>query len=114
MRSGAEDFLIKTAPKDELIAAIERALERDVRERNDRARRQELQARFARLTQREREVLMHVLRGRLNKQIAADLHIDERSVKRHRTSLISKIEVRSVAELARLAAEIDPPSPKGR
>jgi FixJ family two-component response regulator len=113
MRSGAEDFLTKTAPKQALLAAIERALARDARERSDRARRQELQARFERLTPREREVLTQVLRGRLNKQIAADLGIDERSVKRHRTSLMSKIEVRSVAELARLAAEAGAPSPKG-
>lgn len=114
MRSGAEDFLTKTAPKEALIAAIERALKRETRERNDRARWQELQARFERLTSREREVLTHVLRGRLNKQIAADLGIDERSVKRHRTSLMSKIEVASVAELARLAAEVDVQPPKGR
>jgi FixJ family two-component response regulator len=74
----------------------------------------DLQARFERLSPREREVLMHVLRGRLNKQIAADLGIDERSVKRHRTSHMAKIEVRSVAELARLAAEAGAQSPKGR
>ena len=114
MRGGAEDFLTKTAPKEALIASIERALKREARDRNHRARRQELQARFERLTSREREVLTHVLRGRLNKQIAADLGIDERSVKRHRTSLMSKIEVRSVAELARLAVEVDAQSPKGR
>jgi FixJ family two-component response regulator len=114
MRSGAEDFLTKTAPKEALIDAIERALRRDAHERRDRVRRHELQARFERLSPREREVLMHVLRGRLNKQIAADLGIDERSVKRHRTSLMAKLEVRSVAELARLAAEVSAPSPKGR
>lgn len=114
MRSGAEDFLTKTAPKEALLAAIERALERDTRERSDRARRHALRSRFERLTPREREVLMHVLRGRLNKQIAADLGIDERSVKRHRTSLMAKIEVGSVAELAQLAAEAGAQVPKGR
>lgn len=114
MRSGAEDFLTKTAPKEALLAAIERALQRDAHERSNRARRQALQARFDRLTPREREVLMHVLRGRLNKQIAADLRIDERSVKRHRTSLMSKLEVGSVAELARLAAEVNAQPPMGR
>jgi FixJ family two-component response regulator len=98
MRRGAEDFLTKTAPKKELIAAIDRALARDARER-------EMRSRFERLTPREREVLAHVLRGQLNKQIAADLGIDERSVKRHRTSLMAKLEVHSVAELALLAAE---------
>jgi FixJ family two-component response regulator len=98
MRRGAEDFLTKTAPKEELLAAIERALVRDARERERRSR-------FERLTPREREVLAHVLRGQLNKQIAAELGIDERSVKRHRTSLMGKVGVKSVAELARLATE---------
>ena len=114
MRHGAEDFLTKTAPKEALLAAIERALARDARERADRAHRRELQARFAKLTPREEEVLTHVLRGRLNKQIAADLGIDERSVKRHRTSLMAKLAVSTVAELAQLAAEARAPSRKGR
>ncbi len=114
MRGGAEDFLTKTAPKEALLAAIERALRRDARERGDRARRHALRSRFDRLTPREREVLTHVLRGRLNKQIAANLGIDERSVKRHRTSLMAKIEVGSVAELAQLAAEVGAQSHKAR
>ena len=114
MRHGAEDFLTKTAPKGALLAAIERALARDTRERAERARRRELDARFAKLTPREGEVLAHVLRGRLNKQIAADLGIDERSVKRHRTSFMAKLAVRTVAELAQLAAEARAPSRKGR
>lgn len=105
MRNGAEDFLTKTAPKEALLAAIERALARDDRERRERERLLALKTRFERLTPRENEVLAHVLRGELNKQIAADLGIDERSVKRHRTSLMKKIAVRSVAELAQLAGE---------
>jgi len=105
MRDGAEDFLVKTAPKDELLAAVERALDRDAAGRAERVRRSRLRERFARLTPRENEVLALVLRGRLNKQIAADLGINERSVKRHRTSLMGKLEVDSVAELAQLAFE---------
>jgi len=105
MRHGAEDFLSKTVPKEDLLAAIERALARDDRERRQRDRQLELKARFEKLTPRENEVLAHVLRGELNKQIAADLGIDERSVKRHRTSLMKKLTVRSVAELAQLAME---------
>jgi len=105
MRHGAEDFLTKHAPKEELLAAVQRALERDVRDRTERQRRHELRARFDQLTRREREVLSHVLRGQLNKQIAADLGIDERSVKRHRTSFMTKLQVQSVAELAQLAME---------
>lgn len=106
MRNGAEDFLSKTAPKEQLLAAIERALARDERERLDRARTRELSARFARLTPRETEVLAHVLRGKLNKQTAADLGIDERSVKRHRTSLMRKLEVRSVVDLTHIAIQV--------
>ena len=103
MRGGAEDFLAKTAPADKLLAAVERALERDARERGERARTAELLSRFDRLTPRERDVLARVLRGLLNKQIALELGISDRSVKRHRRSLMDKLEVDSVAELARLA-----------
>jgi len=105
MRDGAEDFLVKTAPKKELLAAVERALARDAVERTARERRRDLLQRFARLTPRENEVLTLVLRGGLNKQIAADLEINERSVKRHRASLRRKLGVESVAELAQLAFE---------
>lgn len=105
MRGGAEDFLVKTAPANQLIAAIERALARDGAEREARARRAALKARFDRLTTRERQVLRHVVRGRLNKQIAAELDISERSVKRHRTHLMRKLEADSVAELVRLVGE---------
>lgn len=109
MRYGAEDFLTKRSPTEDLLAAVKRALERDTRERGARARGRELSARFDTLTPREREVLAHVLRGCLNKQIAADLEIDERSVKRHRTSLMGKLRVVSVAELVQLAGEANQP-----
>jgi FixJ family two-component response regulator len=105
MRRGAEDFLTKTAPRDQLLGAIERALARDALERRTRTHRHELRARIAALTPREREVLSHVLRGERNKQIAADLGVDERSVKRHRTSLMAKLRVTSVTALTRLAVE---------
>jgi FixJ family two-component response regulator len=105
MRHGAEDFLAKLAPQEELLAAVQRALRRDAMERAQRVRKSELQTRFTTLTPRDREVLTHVLRGQLNKQIAADLGIDERSVKRHRTSLMAKLAVQSVAELSHLAHE---------
>jgi FixJ family two-component response regulator len=107
MRSGAEDFLIKTGPKEDLLSAIERALLRDIEERKNRMHQHALSMRFAKLTPREKEVLTHVLHGRLNKQIAADLGIDERSVKRHRTHLMNKLEISSVAELGQLAAKAE-------
>ena len=105
MRRGAEDFLTKRAPKADLLAAVQRALDRNARETELRNRRRELRARFDKLTPRDREVLVHVLSGQLNKQIASDLGINERSVKRHRTSVMSKLEVSSVAELSHLAHE---------
>jgi two-component system response regulator FixJ len=105
MRDGAEDFLEKRAPKEQLLGAVQRALARDAREREARARQRELRARFDALTKREVEVLGHVVRGRLNKQIAGDLGIHERTVKLHRTAITTKLGVQSVAELTRLTDE---------
>ena len=98
MRGGAVDFLEKHAEKDVLLAAVRRALERD------RAQ-AELRQRFAKLSQRELEVLRHVVRGRMNKQIAADLGIHERTVKLHRAAVCAMVGVRSAAELTALARE---------
>jgi len=105
MRSGAEDFLTKRAPKEELLAAIERALKRDAQERRERDRVRELRRRFDELSQREKEVLGHVVRGRMNKEIAIELGINLRTVKLHRTNVTRKLKVQSVAELTRLADE---------
>ncbi len=114
MRQGAEDFLTKGTPKADLLAAIQRAISHDAALRSQRARVRELRAPFDSLTPREREVLAHVLTGRLNKHIASDLGVDERSVKRHRTSLMCKLRVESVAALAHLVHEagltIGPPA----
>jgi len=120
MRDGAEDFLEKRAPKEKLLDAVNRALARDSRERAGRDRLSALHARFDTLTEREREVLAHVVQGRLNKQIAWDLGIHERTVKLHRTALTSKLKVQSVAELTRLTqdagifAELVQTFPKGQ
>jgi FixJ family two-component response regulator len=105
MRSGAEDFLTKRAPKEEVLAAIERAFEREIHERQERGRLRELRHRFHDLSERELEVLSHVVQGRMNKEIAAELNINERTVKLHRTNLTRKLKVQSVAELTRLADE---------
>ena len=105
MRDGAEDFLEKRAPKAQLLGAVRRALARDARERESRARQREVRARFDALTPREFEVLGHVVRGKLNKQIAGDLGIHERTVKLHRTAITTKLRVQSVAELTRLTDE---------
>ena len=105
MRSGAEDFLTKRAPKEELLAAVERALQRNTLERQARRRQEELRGRFAELSEREKEILGHVVQGKMNKEIAAELGINLRTVKLHRTNLTRKLNVQSVAELTRLAQE---------
>jgi FixJ family two-component response regulator len=105
MREGAEDFLTKPVKKQALFDAVQRALARDAKEREQRTRRRELRAPFDTLTPREREVLGHVLSGQLNKQIAGDLGTSERTIKAHRANIMAKLRVQSVAELARLAQE---------
>jgi len=105
MRRGAEDFLTKRASREELLAAVRRALVRDARDRGEQARGEALRERFAALSPREREVLEHVVQGKLNKQIAADLGIHERTVKLHRTAITTKLGVFSVAELTKLWME---------
>jgi FixJ family two-component response regulator len=91
MRDGALDFLTKPVDEEVLLAAVTRGLERDAQRRS-----------LATLTPREREVLAHVMEGRLNKQIAADLGTAEKTVKVHRARAMEKMQVRSVAELVRL------------
>lgn len=105
MKKGAEDFLTKPVRKAHLFAAIERALARDQREREQRARRRELSARFDALTPRECEVLAQIVSGQLNKQIAGELDVTERTVKAHRASLMAKLKVQSAPELGRLTQE---------
>lgn len=102
MRQGAEDFLTKHAPKEDLFVAVDRAIARDSLQRTKEAQLCALRARIDTLKGRELIVLRHVVDGRLNKQIAADLDISERMVKLHRTAITTKLQVRSVAELTRL------------
>jgi two-component system, LuxR family, response regulator FixJ len=109
MRRGAEDFLTKLAPKEDLLDAVNRAIARDERERTERARQGMLHARFTALTPREYEILQHVIMGKLNKQIAYDLNIHERTVKFHRTSIKTKLKADSTAELTKLWLEFNGP-----
>lgn len=103
MRQGAEDFLTKRAPKEAIFSAVDRAIARDARQRSEGAHLHALRARFNALTTREREILRHVVAGQINKQIAANLGISERTVKFHRTAITTKLQVHSAAELTRLA-----------
>jgi FixJ family two-component response regulator len=106
MRDGAVDFLTKPVKKENLFAAIERALARDAVEREQRARLRDLRDRFDQMTPREREVLAHVISGKLNKQIAFDLGTSDRTIKAHRASIMDKLNVDSVAELVRLTEQL--------
>jgi FixJ family two-component response regulator len=105
MRDGAVDFLEKLAPREDLLAAIARALRKDAEGHAARTQVQERRARLAALTGREREVLGLVVQGLMNKQIAAQLGIHERTVKLHRTAITSKLGVHPVAQLVQLASE---------
>jgi FixJ family two-component response regulator len=105
MRSGAEDFLEKRAAKEKILDAVRRSFARDASERESRARESALRARFDVLSKRELEVLAHVVQGKLNKQISADLGIHERTVKLHRTAITTKLGIQSVAELTKVTLQ---------
>jgi FixJ family two-component response regulator len=105
MNGGAIDFLVKPAGKDEILGAVERALVRDAQLRAERAEVAQVHARLKQLTPREREVMGHVIAGRLNKQIADLLGTAEKTVKIQRAAVMHKMDVRSVAELVRATAK---------
>jgi FixJ family two-component response regulator len=102
MRAGAVDFLTKPVDHKDLLAAIARAAERDAAARRRRGELDAINARLATLTPREREVLTHVVDGRLNKQIAFNLGTVEKTIKVHRSRMMKKLGVRTVADLMRL------------
>jgi len=108
MKAGAVDFLTKPVEREPLLAAIARALELDAARRATRAAHAELQARLARLTERERSVFELVVAGRLNKQIADALGIAERTVKAQRAQVMDKLGAANAAELGRIAAQLRP------
>jgi len=103
MKQGAVDFLTKPVNDTDLLKAIQEASRRERKSRAARAEAEAVQARLMTLTPREREVLVHVVAGRLNKQIAGDLGTVEKTIKVHRARVMKKMGVKSLAELARLA-----------
>jgi FixJ family two-component response regulator len=106
MKQGAIDFLTKPVDCQRLFTAVEQALRCDEERRMERAIRLTIEARLETLTPRERQVMVRVIRGRLNKQIAADLGTGEKTVKVHRGRVMFKMRVRSVAELVQLGARV--------
>src|SRR5215471_11839637 len=103
MKAGAVDFLTKPVKREALFSALLQAAEADAASRRKRNESKSIDARLATLTHREREVLEHVIAGKLNKQIAASLGTVEKTVKVHRGRMMSKLGVRCVADLVRLA-----------
>ena len=112
MKAGAVEFLTKPFSGDDLLSAINQALERDRVSRNVRAAEDAVRAKLGKLTARERDVLELVAAGCLNKEIASRLGIVEQTVKQHRGRITQKLEARSVADLVRLAEHAARISPK--
>ena len=103
MKAGAVEFLTKPFRDQALLDAISQAIGRDKIARRQRARNVELHRRYESLGLREREVFKCVVLGMLNKQIAAELGTTERTIKFHRGQIMRKMEVKSLAELVRIA-----------
>jgi FixJ family two-component response regulator len=106
IKAGAEDFLTKPAPKEKLLEAINRALARHRKLREDANRITALRSLIARLTPREHEVFLLLVRGKPHKQIAYEMGTSERTVKLHRHNVMEKLEIRSLAELAVMAERL--------
>ena len=113
MKGGAVDFLTKPYSVEELLEAVERAMAKDKRDRREQAQVTELESRARALTPREAEVLRLVVRGLLNKQVAAELGISEKTVKVHRARVMHKMRADSMADLVRMAGRL-PPAPGAR
>jgi FixJ family two-component response regulator len=106
MKRGAADFLQKPAVADDLLAAVSSALAGHAEERRQVEEVAELRARADALSDRQREVWRRVVRGQLNKQIADDLGILERTVKLHRAKAMEKLGAESTADLVRIAERL--------
>jgi FixJ family two-component response regulator len=106
MKAGAIEFLVKPFEDQGLLDAIQQALGRDRASRKSKADAAEMKGRFQSLTRREREVMLYVTDGMLNKQIAAKLGTSEVTIKLHRASVMRKMRAGSVAELVKTATRL--------
>ena len=106
MKAGAVEFLTKPVDEQDLLRAVQEAIERDRHAQQHKSEIQELKERHASLTQREREVMRQVISGLLNKQVAAELNITEFTVKIHRAQVMRKMRADSLADLVRMAESL--------
>jgi FixJ family two-component response regulator len=107
MKAGALEFLTKPVNEQDLLDAVQRGIERHRLQLLERAEKSKVRARYELLTARERQILALVVKGWLNKQIAAELGRSEKTVKVHRGRVMLKMKAESVAELVRMAATLD-------
>ncbi|MGE3145247.1 MAG: response regulator transcription factor [Pseudorhodoplanes sp.] len=106
IKAGADDVLSKPAGKDDLLAAIGRAISRNSEARTRRERMNAMRILVNSLTPREREVFALVVRGKMNKQIAGELGTSERTIKAHRHAVMEKLKVQSLAEAVAIAERL--------
>ena len=112
MKGGAIEFLTKPFRDQDLLDAVEAGLARDRARRESERALAALKERYDTLSSRERDIMLHVVAGRLNKQIANDIGIAESTVKVHRTNLMRKMKARSLPELSRMADTLNARRPQ--
>lgn len=106
LKAGAADFLFKPIDSNTLLSTLRKTLQNDAYHRQKNQRLSAMQARYATLSEREKQVLQMVVQGALNKQISAKLDVAERTVKAHRARAMQKMEAHTLADLVRMVEQL--------